>query len=113
MEKVGPVSYKVELTNGQERRCHQDQVRLRYVELPNITEPGESQEPIVMRDPELASTEPVPRPETDTNLPTTPVDGDMDVTPSVTPSATPSIPIEPKIYPKRARTKVTRYEPTW
>ena len=59
VEKAGPVSYKVELTNGQERRCHQDQVRIRSVELPDITEPEESQEPIVGSDSELTSTEPV------------------------------------------------------
>ena len=34
-EKTGPVSFKVKLTTGQNRRCHQDQLRKRSVEVPN------------------------------------------------------------------------------
>ena len=33
-QKTGPVSYRVRLANGKTRRCHQDQVRKRSVEVP-------------------------------------------------------------------------------
>ena len=40
-EKTGPVSFKVTMTTGQDRRCHQDQIRKRSpdVEVPNPEAP--------------------------------------------------------------------------
>ena len=34
-QKTGPVSYHVQLTNGKERRCHQDQIRKRLIGSPS------------------------------------------------------------------------------
>ncbi len=92
VEKAGPVSYKVELTNGQEQRCHQ----------------GSSTNKICGTTGHYW-TNGVSR----TNSwewPRTNLNGAGHHAMDVTPSGTPSIPIEPKIYP---RTTVTRYEPTW
>ena len=32
-KKTGPVSYHVKLTDGRHRRCHQDQIRFRSVDI--------------------------------------------------------------------------------
>ena len=61
-QKTGPVSFLVRLADGRNRRCHQDQVRIRSVDLSENVIP----EPEVM--PEVS----VPLPPTDSTLPPTP-----------------------------------------
>ena len=57
-QKTGPVSYRVKLNNGKTRRCHQDQVRKRSVEIPQDShyEPDISDIVIPSSSPEITST---------------------------------------------------------
>ena len=100
-KKTGPVSYSVKLSDGRERRCHQDQVRKRLVEIE------------------------APEKEVDVDVPTPPPDPVTDPRPenqskAETPPKTPEsreIPmVEPlKTYPHRERKPVVRFgfEPKW
>ena len=101
-EETGPVSFRVKLSDGQQRRCHLDQVRKRSVIVP--------QDSVVEPDVTIS----LPKPSTATG----------DATPEQTDSSTSesnSQPPDPstesnatrKSYPKRDRTPVVRFEPTW
>ena len=94
-KKTGPVSFVVKLTDGRVRRCHQDQVRRRSVEVPQdssvdseiLVPPTEVSSPPTS--PELA----VPTPETRTEGPNT-----TDPTPDTAVTAAPSD-VSEKMYP--------------
>ena len=124
-KKTGPVTYKVTLTNGQEKRCHLDQLRKRTVDVSD-PEPEETPDVAIPSLPNISSETPTETPSvseqvTEETQPRTPVsDSPSDSANVETPSHTePEIqepnepPPEPKIYPKRIRKKVIRYEPTW
>ena len=107
-KKTGPVSFVVKLTDGRVRRCHQDQVRRRSVEVPQddsvdseiLVHPTEVSSPT---SPELA----VPTPETSTEGPNT-----TDPTPDTAVTAVPSD-VSEKTYPKHSRNPMIWFEPTW
>ena len=94
-KKTGPVSFVVKLTDGRVRRCHQDQVHRRSVEVPQdssvdseiLVPPTEVSSPPTS--PELA----VPTPETRTEGPNT-----KDPTPDTAVTAAPSD-VSEKTYP--------------
>ena len=108
-KKTGPVSFVVKLTDGRVRRCHQDQICRRSVEVPQdssvdseiLVPPTEVSSPPTS--PELA----VPTPETSTEGSNT-----TDPTPDTAVTAAPSD-VSEKMYPKRSRNPVIRFEPTW
>ena len=58
-QRTGPVSFKVRLEDGRTRRCHQDQVRNRSVEMPQElhTEPDTTIPTTVSSEPSTTSTE--------------------------------------------------------
>ena len=98
-KKTGPVSCTVKLDDGRSRRCHQDQVRKRFKEIappeeePDVDIPKQSPEVIV--DPktdELPEVEALPG--------------------SHEPKVTPAVDAK-KIYPRRERKPVDRFEPKW
>ena len=91
-KKTGPVSFKVTMTTGQDRRCHQDQIRKRSpdVEVPNPEAPDVFDSP--------TPTEVVLPPP-----PTSSDGGHVQASP----------PVECRIYPSRDRKTVDRYEPKW
>ena len=91
-KKTGPVSYAVTMSNGRDRRCHQDQVRKRFVE---IDIPVEEKVDVGLDLP----TPHVQEPEDSTPIEPDPVETDLDIT--------------PKTYPRRERKPVERFEPTW
>ena len=98
-EKTGPVSFKVTMTTGQDRRCHQDQIWKRSpdVEVPNPEAPDV-----------FDSTTPTVEPDTPTEVvflppPTSNEGGCVQAYP----------PVERKIYPSRDRNTVDRYELKW
>ena len=110
-QKNGPVSFRVKLTDGRDRRCHQDQLCKRSVEV--------SQD--LCSEPELVTSTPV------ISVPsTTPTDSSTTTTEPISQESKPpdptSIPttdgtvVDPipqeKTYPKRDHAPVTRYEPT-
>ena len=55
-QKTGPVSYRVKLTNGKTRRCHQDQVRKRSVEVSQDSSREPDIPDIVIPSPDYRST---------------------------------------------------------
>ena len=88
VKKRGPVSFRVRLSDGQERRCHQDQIRSRTV---NVT-----LEPTIETETPPASSEQEPSPL------------------STPPESEPEVTTEPvHRYPSRTRTAVQRYDPSW
>ena len=95
-KKTGPVSFVVQLSDGRERRCHQDQLRFRTVDV-TVEELIETETP----SPHSEDIE-LPSP-SDTNVPSS----------SDQVSPTPSEPPPRKTYPTRVRTTVQRYEPRW
>ena len=113
-EKTGPVSFKVKLVDGRIRRCHQDQIRKRTVEVhPRSTSEESDTTPSVVPGilvPELSD----PRPTSESAGVANPAlessDSPIETDPPVetTPAATP-----PRSYPRRNRASVTRFEPTW
>ena len=110
-QRTGPVSFRIKLSDGRIRRCHQDQIRHRYVE---ITQESP-------KDPDPISV-PIPRSESspDTAQPT-------DVTPEASTEPTDATEeqssdrtenaegnsIPRKTYPTRVRNPVVRFDPTW
>ena len=108
-KKTAPVSFVVRLTDGRLHR-HQDQVRRRSMEVHmDSSVEWEVFVPLTEVSLPLASpTEPpIPTPETN-------VKGHSAMEPSLvtTDTAIPSNVAE-KMYPKRTRTPVIRFEPTW
>ena len=118
-QKTGPVSYRVRLATGKDRRCHQDQVCKRSVEFPRVSDRDSdipdidlpSSEVVV---PSTTNTEPstssstpeTTTTESSTNAEPDPVSTNTDVE-VVNPTTT------EKSYPKRKRAPVVRFEPTW
>ena len=101
-EATGPVSFRVRMSDGRLRRCHQDQVRNRSVDTPLVL-PTES--------PTIPSTE--------SEFPAAPTNEPLEDSNQPEPVQPPE-PIEPskpstsvKVYPKRNRKIVDRYEPSW
>ena len=102
---TGPVSFRVRLQDGRIRRCHQDQVRTRSVDIPPVVA-SESLE--------------IPVEETSYNEP--PVTSHPSES-SVPESMEPAVPLETielsrpatsvKVYPTRSRKTVDRYGPSW
>ena len=101
-KKTGPVSFLVKLSDGRFRRCHQDQVRKRYVQL--------TQHPSVEFDLSIPPAEgPTVVEESNTSSPT-----GIEPESEARSSESASIPIaDKKDYPKRIRNPVVRFEPTW
>ena len=99
--QTGPISFRVKLTNGQSRRCHQDQIRKRSV---CVDIPDEDAELDIGSGSNVpAVEESIPKDTVDTAVP-----------PVAAPRSASSIPVpERKSYPKRVRLPVERYEPTW
>lgn len=131
IERVtGPVSFEVKMEDGRIRRCHQDQIRQRVAapdtppvpeqqelesETPDLDIPIPASEP---SDTEPETTEPEPPdvepPPTMGNSPVTDPESD---TPTRADPPTPPVNVSPgsrvKVYPRRNRTTVDRYEPTF
>ena len=108
-QRTGPISFRVKLTDGRDRR-HQDQLRERSVEVPQNS--GSEPEVIV---PSPVVTVPPTDPPDSPSSPTEPnVEEPIspDPTPSTDDTVVDSNPTE-KTYPKRNRAPVIRYEPTW
>ena len=112
-KKTGPVSFVVKLTDGRVRRCHQDQLRRRSVEV-HLDSPVDSEvsvSPAEVSLPLTFPTEPSIRtPESDVEGPSA-----MDPTLVTKDAVVTAIPsnLTEKAYPKRTRTPVIRFEPTW
>ena len=95
-KRSGPVSFEVQMSNGCIRRCHQDQLKRRIVE-------------VTMED------------SIEMEIPTPPVASSNSQLPTETEPSIPvsqpavSVPDPPsrKTYPSRRRTTVQRYQPTW
>ena len=111
-QKTGPVSFKVRLESGRIRRCHQDQVRNRSVEVSQ-----ESHTELGTTAPDTGSSEPST---TSTESPTTDSEAANETAtlnktpPEPTDKAADNSPTETaRTYPKRSRNPVDRFEPTW
>ena len=111
-QRTGPVSFRVKLTDGRIRRCHQDQIRNRSVEMP--------QEPNTESDITVPTSMPTVPPPASTESPT--ADSGTTATEetlSDTPPETSETAVEQsdrgnaKTYPTRTRNPVEKYEPTW
>ena len=121
-QKTGPVSYRVRLATGKDRRCHQDQVRKHLVEFPRVSDRDSdipdidlpSSEVIV---PSTTNTEPSTSsstPETTTTESSTNAEpASPDLVSTNTDVAVVNPTTTEKSYPKRNRAPVVRFEPTW
>ena len=89
----------MKLSNGRDRRCHQDQVRKRLAEVNTPEEEVEVDIPI-----------PPPDPVPDSPVNRDSGNSDSPEVPRQTETRTPSV---PKTYPRRDRKQVQRYEPQW
>ena len=101
---TGPVSFGVRMQDGRTRRCHQDQVRTRSVDVPPVVATEALEIPVK----ETSSNEP----------PVTSQSSESSVPESVEPPVPPQT-VEPsqpatsvKVYPKRSRKTVDRYDPS-
>ena len=108
-EENWPVSFVVKLTDGRVRCCHQDQLHRRSVEV-HMGSSVDSEVSVSLTEISLprTSTElPVPTPETN-------VEGPSAIDPTLVTKDT-AIPsnLAESTYPKRTRTPVIRFEPTW
>ena len=112
-KKTGPVSFVVKLTDGRVRRCHQDQLRRRSVEV-HLDSPVDSEvsvSPTEVSLPLTSPTEPSIRtPESDVEGPSA-----MDPTLITKDAVVTAIPsnLTEKAYPKLTHTPVIRFEHTW
>ena len=102
-EKTGPVSFKVKLTTGHNRRCHQDQRRKRSVEVPNPETP------------ELHDTDDIPTPSVESSTPNAGTEAVSQPPPASGDEVNTDAPpvVEYKTYPSRERKTVDGYEPKW
>lgn len=98
VRQTGPVSYSVRLSDGRERRCHQDQVRKRWAEI-EIPEGVDVDTPTPPPDPAE-----VMRPGNTTETGRSPEAPESVGDPAVDP---------PRTYPHRERKTVDRFEPKW
>ena len=109
-KKTAPVSYRVRLATGKERR-HRDQVRNRSVIAPQDSNP----------EPELPDVEEIAVPTTNTEPSTSP--GTTNTTPgahaspdlgtTITDAAVVNPTTTERSYPRRNCAPVVRFEPTW
>lgn len=107
-QRTGPVSCKVRLEDGRIRRCHQDQVRNRFVEIP-LESPTEF-DATVSSEPSTTSAESP----TITSGAASETDKPSNTPPETTDAGTNNAPTETaRTYPKRSRNPVDRFEPTW
>ena len=105
-QRTGPVSFRVKLTDGRDRHCHQDQLRKRSVEVPQNSE---SEPEVIVPSPVI--TVPPTDPPDSPNSSTEPnVEEPISPTPSTDDTVVDSNPTE-KIYPKRNRAPVIRFKP--
>ena len=102
---TGPVSFRVRLTDGRTRRCHQDQLRVRErdeetnEEMPDGTPEDDEVIPTTnSEDPETTRSQPQ---EVEASTPT----------PTLTPTLTPEQSSPPTRYPRRNRKKRVHFEP--
>ena len=118
-QKTGPVSYRVRLANGKTRRCHQDQVRKRSVEVPQDSH-REPDIPDIVIPPSLpettsANTESSTASPASETMPTENTNSEP-ASPDPIPTNPDAVRVNPtreKSYPKRNRVPVERFEPTW
>ena len=99
-KKTGPVSYSVRLSDGRDRRCHQDQVRKRFAEVPLPEKEVEVDIPIPPPDPVTN-----PRPTETRTPPETPPENSERTEQSDKSTV--------KTYPRRERKPVERFDPKW
>ena len=99
IKKTGPVSYSVKLSDGRDRRCHQDQVRKRFA---GVNTPEKEVEVDIPTPP------PDPVPDSPDNR-----DSGKSDSPEVPRQTETRTLIVPKTYPRRDRKQVQRYEPQW
>ena len=108
-QKTGPVSFRVKLNDGRMRRCHQDQLRKRTVEMPQEL-PTDSDDTIPSAsspEPSTASTESIATTETtSTEQSSDSIPVSLDAANEHTTSG------NVKAYPTCTRQPVVRYEPT-
>ena len=95
-KRTGPVSFKVQLSNGCIRRCHQDQLQRRTVDVT-------MEESIEME---------IPTPPANSCNSQLPTETEPSVPVSQPAISVPDPPLR-KTYPSRRRTTVQRYEPSW
>ena len=110
-QKTGPVSYRVRFTSGKDRRCHQDQIRERSVEVSY----REFDDPDVSSDPTVPSTIATDsHANSESTTPDSSTNAEDATSDSVTTDAAVVNPTPTeKTYPKRNRTPVVRFEPSW
>ena len=111
-QRTGPVSCKVRLEDGRIRRCHQDQVRNRFVEMPpeSPTEFDTATPATVSSEPSTNSTE---SPTTNSGA-ASEIDKPSNAPPETTDAGTNNAPTETaRTYSVRSRNPVDRFEPTW
>ena len=122
--KTGPVSFLARLEDGRERRCHQDQLRLRTVEVEKPRTTVECDVPVPPApEPRVLTPEEQAPPEAavDTGVAagSSAVPDDLPVAPAAGPPLVSEPPEsvgahpEHRSYPRRTRNPVDRYEPTW
>ena len=109
-KKTGPVSFVVKLTHGRLHRCHQDQLHRHSLQV-HMNSSVESEISVSSTEislPLASPTEPpVPTPETN-------VEGPSAMDPSLVTTDTAILSNLPeKTHPKRTRTPVIWFEPTW
>ena len=123
--RTGPVSFKVLLQDGRNRRCHQDQVRKRVVSVSNSPSSPVVESPAPV--PETNSTSASVSETSVSDSTSTEIQPEKCPSHEVTPSIANSTPpvestseestnkpdSQPKIYPARNRKPVIRYEPKW
>ena len=125
LKKTGPVSFLVKMSGGNNRCCHQDQIRNRFVEVEGSIEPPEvdipniphTAPPVVtstsVQPPDCSqSTVPIVG-ETSDDSTTTSGDGSTHTESPPTLSETVPQPTIPKSYPTCVRKPVDRFEPTF
>ena len=103
-QRTGPVSFGVKLNDGRMRRCHQDQLRKRTVEMP----------PELLADADdTVPSASFPEPSTDSteSTETTSAQQSSDSMPVSSNAAPTSGTV--KVYPTCSIQPVVRYEPTW
>lgn len=109
-DKTGPVSFRAKMQDGRVRRCHVDQVRNRTVDEPAEPEEVPISNAISPDDLYAPQADSTPVIMNDSSSPEVGVESPVDVVPSQDVVSKPATAI--KVYPKRNRKPVDRYEPT-
>ncbi len=113
-KQTGPVSFAVRLSDGRHRRCHQDQVRKRLLEL----EPPAREVTVEVPTPPCSNPPIETRTEVTVEVPTPPCPDPQIATRTDELEIVPEkdrepVRATPKSYPKRDRKGVDRFEPKW